>query len=237
MSTKRIISLLLLLFGETLIIVGFRHFGRNLPSEVLALNIVVSSIIFVLYFIVKIIPWFNFKDISQIGIGSIGPRWFITFFYILLAIGAMIFFNTVEPIVIFATQIIVHSILLFLLLLGLFMAVSASGKVQDVFVEERQRFDRIDEMKKTTKEVQLKLNQMPNIPTDIITKMSEIQENLRFISPSNNYGAIELEGNFITQMKAVKNCLFESPLKFDIIIENIKNCENTYNERKQIYSN
>jgi len=237
MNTKKIIAFLLLLFGEALMIVCFLHFGRSLPNVVLTLNIVVSSIIYALYFIDIIIPWVNFKDKSQKSIGSIGLRWFFTFFYMLLAIGAIIFFNTLAPIVNIATQIIVHGVLLFLLLLGLFMAVSSSGKVQEIFMEEKKNRDRIDEMKKVTKEDQLKLDQMTNIPPDIITRMSEIHENLRYISPSDNYGAIELEGNFITQMRAVSNCLFGSPLNFDRIIENIQNCERTYKERKHFFSN
>ena len=237
MNAKKIVPFLLFLFGEALIIVCFLHFGRKLPNDVLTLNIVVSSIIYALYFIDIIIPWVNFKDKSQKTIGSIGLRWFFTFLYMLLAIGAMRFFYTKEPDIHITTQLLVHGTLLFLLTLVLFMAVSASGKVQEIFIAEKQNRDRIEEMKKTTKEVQLKLDKLKNIPVDIITKMSEIQENLRYISPSDNSSAIELEMNFITQMEAVNNCLFDSPLNFERILENIKNCERTYKERKQIFSN
>ncbi len=95
----------------------------------------------------------------------------------------------------------------------------------------------IDEMKKITKEVQLKFDQMTNIPDDIISKINELQENLRYISPSNNVEAIELEENYVNQMRLVSNCLFDIPLHFDKIKENIKNCEINYKERKQIFSN
>jgi len=237
MKTKKIMLFLLLLFGEFLIIISFLTFGKNLPNEILTLNIVVSSIIYALYFIDIIIPWANFKDKSYKTIGSIGLRWFFTFFYTLLAIGAIVFLNTATPIVDFVIQTIVHGTLLFFLFFGLFMAISASDKVQKVFMEEKKIRDRIDEMKKATKEVQLKLDQITNIPTDVNTRINEIQENLRYISPSDNNEATELESNFITQMKAVSDCLSDSPLNFDRILENIKNCEQTYKERKRIFSN
>jgi len=236
MNSKKIFSFLLLLFGEALIIISFIYFGRNLSTELLILNIIVSSIIYALYFIDILIPWVDFKDKSQKNIASIGLRWFFTFVYMILAISSMIFFNTDKPQQI-TLQIIVHSGLFFFLLLGLSMAVSASGKVQEIYVEEKKNRDHIDEMKKITKEVQLKFDQMTNIPDDIISKINELQENLRYISPSNNIEAIELEENYVNQMRLVSNCLFDIPLNFDKIKENIKNCEINYKERKQIFSN
>jgi len=157
MNTKKIFSLLLVIFGEALIILCFLHFGRNVQTEILTLNIVVSSIIYCLLFIDIIIPWVDFKDKSQKTIGSIGLRWFFTFFYMLLAIGAMVVFNSVKPIH-FTNQIIIQGILFFFLLLGFFMAFSTSDKVKEVYVEEKQNRDRVDEMKKATKEVQLKID-------------------------------------------------------------------------------
>ena len=117
------------------------------------------------------------------------------------------------------------------------MAVSASGKVKEIYIEEKQNRDHIDEMKKITKEVQLKFDQMTNIPDDIISKVNELQESLRYISPTNNVEAIELESKYVNQMRIVSNCLIENPLDFDKIIENINNCKRNYKERKQIFSN
>ena len=128
MNAKKIFSLLLVLFGEALLILCFLHFGRNVQAEILTLNIVVSSIIYCLLFIDIIVPWVNFKDKSQKTIGSIGLRWFFTFFYMLLAIGAMVVFNSVKPIH-FTNQIIIQRILFFLILLGFFMACCSSDRV------------------------------------------------------------------------------------------------------------
>jgi len=159
MNAKKIFSLLLVIFGEAILILCFLHFGRNVQTEILTLNIVVSSLIYCLLFIDIIVPWVNFKDKSQKTIGSIGLRWFFTFFYMIVAIGVMVVFNSVKPIH-FTNQIIIHGILFFFLLFGFFMAFSSSDKVRDVYVEGKQNRDRIDEMKKATKEVQLKINQM-----------------------------------------------------------------------------
>ena len=236
MNAKRIFSLFLALFGEALLIFCFLHFGKNVQSEILTLNIIVSTIIYCLVFVDALIPWINLKDKSQKQIGSIGLRWFFTFFYLIIAIGVMIIFNSVKPIH-YTNQIIIHGILFFLLLLGLFMAFSSSDKVREVYFEEKQNRDRIDEMKKVTKELQLKLDAMNNIPIEIINRINELQENLRYLSPSNNSDALVLESKFVEEIRMLSNCFSDNPLNIEIVISNIKNCERTYKERKQIFSN
>jgi len=236
MNVKKTLALLLVLFGEVLLIISFLYFGRNVQSDILILNIIVSSIIYGLFFIGIIIPWIDLKDNSQRQIGSIGIREFVTYFYMLLAIAAMIIFNTVNPIN-FTDQLITHGILFFLLLFGLFMAFSSSEQVKEVYEEEKQNRDCIDEMKKATKEVQLKIDMMKDIPSDIISRLNALQENLRFLSPCNNNDAFELENKFVDEMKTLNNYFFNIPLNFDNIDENIRNCERIFKERKQVFSN
>lgn len=236
MNAKKIFSLLLALFGEALIIFCFLHFGKNVQSEILILNIVVSTLIYCLVFVDLIFPWINLKDKTQKHIGSIGLRWVFTFFYLILAIGVMVFFNTVKPID-FTNQVIIHGVLFFLLLLGLFMAFSSSDKVREVCFEEKQNRNRIDEMKKVTKELQLKLDAMNNIPIEIINRINELQENLRYLSPSNNSDALVLENKFVEEVRILSNCFSNDPLNIELVISNLKKCESTYKECKQVFSN
>ena len=137
---------MLALLGEALIIFCFLHFGKNVQTEILTLNIIVSTIIYCLVFVDVIFPWVNLKDKSQKQIGSIGLRWFFTFFYLILAIGVMVIFNTVKPIH-FTNQIIIQA-LFFFIVWAIYMF-SSSDKVREVYIEEKQNRDRIDEMKAT----------------------------------------------------------------------------------------
>jgi hypothetical protein len=236
MNAKKLFSLFIALFGEALIILGFLHFGGNLESEILTLNIVVSSIIYCLVFVDFIFPWVKLKDKEQKQIGSIGLRWFFTYLYLALAIGAMVIFNTTKPIH-FTNQIIIHGVMFFVVLLGLFLAYSSSDKVREIYFEEKQNRDRIDEMKRATKELQLKLDAINNIPTEIISRINELHENLRYLSPSNNNDALVLETKFLDDVKLLFYCFSDSPINMEAVISNIKNCERTYKERKQVFSN
>lgn len=147
----------------------------------------------------------------------------------------MIIFNTLSPIP-FISQLIIQGILLFLLLIGLFLAFSSSEKVQEIYQEERQILNKIDEMKKTTRELQLKLDRMTDIPVDVILRINNLQENIRFLSPCNNNRATELEKQFVEEMRMLHDCFVDIPLNIAKIQDNIKNCERTYKERKQVFS-
>jgi hypothetical protein len=235
MNSNKTLTVLLMLAGEALIIICFLFFGQNLPSGILTLNIVVTTVIYALFFLDILFPMVDFNDKSHKTIGSLGLRWFFTSIYTIAAIAAMIIFNTVKPIDL-NSQILIHAILFFLLAFGIYTAVSSSQMVHDVFIEESQNRDHIDEMKKATKNVLLKLEQMKDVPSDVNSRISALYENLRFISPSDNKAAFELESAFVNQMNNLLNCLFDIPFNYEKIIENIERCESSYKERKQIYT-
>jgi len=117
------------------------------------------------------------------------------------------------------------------------MTFSSSDKVSEVYFEEKQNRDRIDEMKKATKELQLRLDAMDNIPAEIVTRINELQENLRYLSPSNNSDSVVLETKFVEEIRFLSKCFLDDPLNMEKIKINIKNCERTYKERKQVFSN
>ena len=236
MNAKNIFSILLILFGEALIIFSFLNFGRSIQSEILISNIFVSTIIYCLLFANISFPWLNLKDKSQKQIGSIGLRWFFAFLYSLFSIGLMIYFNS-EKSIQYSNQIIIHSIFFFLLLCGLFMAYSSSDKVREVYEEEKLIRGRIDEMKKATKDLQLKLDAQDNVSTEIVTRINELQDNLRYLSPINDSRSIELEKRFLEEINELSISFSEETINMDNIITNIKNCESTFKERKQVFSN
>ena len=236
MNKKTIFSLLIAIIGEILMIICFLQFGEKVPSDILTLNIVVSTIIYFLVFVDLLFPWINLRDKTQKQIGSIGLKWFFSSFYMILAIGSMVYCNQVKPLD-FTNQLIIQSVLFFLLLLGLLMSFSSGEKVKEIYIEEKQNRDRIDEMKKATKGLQIQLDNAHTVPVEIINRIKELQENLRYLSPSNSSDAYALEDRFLEQIESLSNCFLEDPINMEAVISSIKNCERTYQERKNVYSN
>ncbi len=236
MIKNNILSSLLLAGGEVIIILCFLYFGRNSDSSILVLNIAVSSIIYFILFIDTVSPLVIFKNKSQGYVGSMGIKWFFTFFYILFAILIMLAFNLIFQINI-VSQLLVHSILFFLLLLGFYFGFSSSQNVNAVLMEENQSRMLLEEMKKNTKEVVAKLEKMKNMPPEVLFRMRTLLESLRFISPSNSIEASNHESSYLAEIVKLQNCLIDISPNIDSILICIENCEYHYKGRKQVYSN
>jgi len=236
MDAKKIFSVFLLIIAEALVIICFLYFGNNLDSKILTLNICVTSIILLILYFDIILPRIDLKDKAQKAIGTLGVKGVVGFIYMFLSIGAMISFNINEPVV-FYTQLIVHGILFLFLGIGMYYIMSLSDKVLEVYKEEKKNRGHVDEMKNITKEVRLKIDQMKEIPTLVTERINALQDNLRFISSTDNQEAFLLESSYVNEMKKVWDSLFDTPLNFDKILELINNCERVYKERKQQYSN
>jgi hypothetical protein len=236
MNAKKIMSWLLFLFGEALIITAFMLFQGSLPNNILVLNIVVSSIVYGLFFVDILVPWIDFKDKSQRKVGSMGVRWLATWLYAIAAIAVMIAANVVYDFT-FSTQLIIHGVLLFLLFLGLLGALHVSDKITQVYQIEKANRSGVTEMKKAMVTLKDKINETANFPEEFIRKVNALEESLRFIAPTENSEAHELERTFIDAINAIGFALTNYSLNEQHIEDSLKKCERLYQNRKQIYSN
>ena len=236
MNTKNIFLISLLLLGEALIIISFLYFGKLFSTEVLTLNIVVSSVIYSLFFVDILFPMVDFGDRTQKSIGSLGIRWFISILYIIFAIVVMVMFIILEP-EDTNIQILVQAILFFMLLFGMYSALASSEKVKETYTKEKEILNRLEEIRLAMNEVMIKLDQVKEIPDGISSGLASLQDDLRFISPCNNHSAHELEVKLLLGIKTLKERLYEIPLHNEEVVELTNNCRRICKARKQIFSN
>jgi hypothetical protein len=236
MDTKQIISWLALLFGEALIIAIFILFRGNLDDNVLVLNIVVASVIYGLFFVDILVPWIDFHDKSQRSVGSMGVRWFATWIYAIVAIAVMVAANIYSNWG-FSTQLVVHGVLLFFLILGFLGFLHVSDKVVQVHQTETSNRDGITEMKKAIVRLKDKISVTADLPDTFVQRINLLDENLRFISPVANSETRELERAFINTINSIDIALTNYSLNEQHIENSLKQCERLYQNRKQVYSN
>lgn len=234
MRQKQALSLLIALLGEIILVYCFIYFGKNVPRDILILNLGVSTIVYLLLISDLFRPWIDLQDKSQKQIGSIGLRWFFSFVYIGLSIGAMFLLNSTgnEP---FFKQLLAHSILFFLLLVGLFLALSSSEKVGQVYYEETEKKNRIEEMRNATKSIILMLEREDNVSPVLVNGLNELLEKLRYISPSNGERAISLERQFINDIEDLNKQILSNMSDLEKIDRCLKSCDSTIKERKKVY--
>jgi len=236
MSTKKIVSWLLLLFGEATIITTFILFRGETPNNILILNIIVATIIYGAFFVDILVPWVNFNDKSQRRIGSLGIRWVVTFFYAMAAIALIIVANRYYEFN-FSSQLMIHCGLFFLFLLGLLAASYASDKVENVYNQETVHRIGIIEMKNAMKDLKDKMNEINGLPNSFIQQVDTIEAGLRFISPTNNEEAYILENSFVDTVNNMMFSISDFSMNEEHIMNSLKKLEHLYKNRKNIYSN
>ena len=236
MNTKKTLWWLLLLFGEAILITAFILFRGNTPDNILTLNIIVSSLIYGLIFLNYQIPWIDLKDKSQKQIGALGISWFFTWFYAILAVAAMLLSNLTFELL-FSTQLIIHAVLLFFLFIGIWLSSRAADKVKDVYEQETSNRNGIIEMKTEMRCLKDKINESNGLPANFTQRIDELEENLRFISPSDNSEAYNLERSFIDALNEIKFAISDYSMNEERIENNLKKLERIYKNRKEIYSN
>jgi hypothetical protein len=236
MNTKNLLSWLLLLFGEAIIVAAFILFRGNTPDNILVMNIVVSSLIYGLFFCNFRIPWIDLKDKSKKQTGAIGISWFATWFYAIAAIAVMLCANLVYELS-FTVQLIVHCVLLFFLFLLVLLSGRSAGKVAEVYQAETLNRNGISEMKKAMRDLRDKISETAGLPTDFTQRVKFLEAALQFISPAENDEAYDLERSFVETIHAIRFALQDYSLNAEQINKNLSKCERIYNNRKQIYSN
>ena len=236
MDTKKILSFIALLGGEAIIIAAFLLFRGSLATDILVLNIVVSSVIYGLLFLDILVPWINLNDKQGKKVGSLGVRWLFTWLYAIAAIAVMLVGNLACEWS-FALQIIIHCVLLFFLILGLVASLHSGDKVQEVYQQETFNRNGINEMKTAIRDLKDKMNDLPNLPEYFIRKINTLEDSLRFISPTENAEAHGLEQQFIRVINDIAFAISNYSMNEEAIGSNLKKAERIYQIRKSIYSN
>lgn len=235
MDTKKILSWISLLTGETLIIAAFILFRGDLATNILALNILISSFIFCLHFLDILVPWIKLNDKSQKTVGSLGIRWFFSGLYAIAAISVMIVGNVTYEWT-FSLQIIIHGVLFLLFFLGYVAAFHSSEKVEEVYNQETANRSEINEMKTAMRNLKDRMCNLPDLPEYFSTRIDTLEENIRFVSPANIQEAHELEHMFTKIINDIAFAISDFSINEEAIRNNIKKLEIILQNRKQVYS-
>lgn len=231
---RKIISWITILAGEALIIAAFLLWGKY-EQNVLILNIVATSVVFGLFSVDFLFPWFNLKERSQKRIGSISVWWFAATIYSIAALAVVFLWSATWP---FNLQLIVHLALLLLLVLGLIASMGVADTVESVYIEQQVQRAGVEDMKRAARKLQAKVecSQEPISP-DHKGRVNELVENLRFVSPANVAEATELEREFVEVVSRLALRFDEYSLNQSTIERELREAENIFKSRKNLFSN
>jgi hypothetical protein len=226
------LSILLVVFGEVIIIAAFLFFGN--PSEEKYLYMAVSSVIYLMWFWQTFVPWLNLKDKANRELGSLGIKWHGIIIYSIAAIAAMLYCSFSQDEVPFNAQLIIHAILFFILFAYLVLGKSAEDKVASVHKKETIITEKRDEIKTAINNLRRKLSVKNEFPHRILERIAKLEDEARYISPSNSLQAQNLDGSFAESLKKLETKLDFGNLEQIEIDELLKLCEITLAERRRV---
>jgi hypothetical protein len=192
-------------------------------------------LVYLLFFAHLLFPWVNFKDKAQKSIGSLGIRWVVTMTYAGFAILSMIYMHLAK--ISFQSQFLLQAIFVFFLLIGLYGSLASSDKVGQVHQEQANNRALLDDMRKLARLVRVQMESNDNLDNEIKKSFYDLEENMRFISPSNQKEAWDLEIELTSQLQLIKTQINSMEPNATQLASSINSCQQLFKLRKQILSN
>lgn len=232
----KIISAVILLALEAIIISLALWAGEHfdIPTNILVLDIVVLTIMLVLGGYESFQPLFAmvFKKLDEVA--SLGLRWMSLAFYMVCAL-VLIVLGVIIPISFFF-QLIGQVFLLVILLAAYLTSSTTATLIGKVAAKEEKVLAGRQSMRTAVRQMKDEVAITSGVPEYINEAISEMEEKLRYISPSENPEAIAYEKQFADIAErvliAMNNVdMNEEAIKKDLLRLHrlIENRKNTYN--------
>ncbi len=233
MKLSTFLSIIAWIGGEVLIYFAFTLWC-TLEQDILILNMAVSALLYTFLFIDTLVPWIRIKDKSSKDVGVLGLRGLSLTLYLIAAIAVMILCNTVW-VCTFNIQLIVHCGLLLCFLFAIIMQVYTGEHIQDVHQAEEQVRRNIVNIRRTAQRLQMALD-TANLPPQQTNRLRTLCDNLRYISPSSQAEAQQLEQELDQRIIDLLPMLTSSA-NAAYIDAQIAQLEGLYQQRKSLYFN
>jgi len=234
MKSRTLLSWLALLGGVAIIVAAYIIWRGEAPANILTLNIVVTTFLWCLLFVDILVPWVDWSDASHRTIGSTGVRWFFTWTYIILAVGAIVMCNTVWK-ASFNLQLIIHCALIVGLVLGIVAVLHTSDKVAEVYAQEKTLRSGVVNIRQAYADMRAAFDDCQEAATAHAVKLEEIGEAVRYMSPSNNPEAIEYERQFSEIARSMPTLLYDYKMNSQVIKSDLDKAARLLKYRHNIY--
>jgi hypothetical protein len=220
--------------GLALVVTGWFLWGDQSQTDIFALNIAVSVVAYIVMFIDILLPWGNFREKTQRRIGNLAMRWFVQYGYSLAAIALLIICNLAD--LTFEVSLFLQCGLLILLLFGIATAKTSGNKIAEVSEEISHVVDCVQLMRDGQDSL-LEAAYDASAPAEVIEKIKQLGEDLRFITPSNSDISRKIEEQ-ITDLFARTASLFSSyEINNELVEANLTKASRLIEKRKSTYSN
>ena len=241
MNKKTLFGIVSFVLIETLIIVGFLHYWpEDGNSNLLVLDIIVASVVLLALSFDTFKYWIDLSSPQPRQVGSLGIRWFTSIIYVVLAILVMFLSGTGRPNMTatlslsFFSLVCIHLVLLLLFVGGLVWSFIAGDKVEEIAkIEEDKTLGRAS-MKSALRKLCDEVILNKSLPVSLGDSLSELAEDIRYITPSNNSEARELENEFCQTADSIRMALRQYDMNEEKVQNDLARLKILFQHRKEV---
>ena len=236
MKAKNLLLYAVFLGGLALLVSFFFIWrGESTPDNIFYLNLAVSVITYLVVAGTFLLRDAKTKENEGSVIGTWGVKWTVLTIYPLVSIGAMLLMSFLG--LGFTVQLFVHIIILILLALGFAGVFATSEKINAVQAKQDQDRNGVLEMKRAISDLQDAILDCPEATPQFKNRVNEIDQALRFISPSDSQLAKDYEEKFVQTAFDIQVAIKSFAMNADRIEVMLQKLDRIYNQRKNTYSN
>lgn len=168
--------------------------------------------------------------------GGIGIRWFFMWMYSTLAVIAMVIMYFTD--LAFSVQILVQAALLLLLLFGFFFSMLANKQVASVSRQHQREASGLNNMRELVSRFEIHISSK-NPDKTVVKLLDEIKDNIRYLSPSQDGIALDLESQFIVELSEIMTSIArgDKTLDTDEVLNKLDSCNTILKQRKNFRYN
>lgn len=244
MNGKTVYAIIAAALGEAIVIALNIIFRGDLPQDILILNIVVSTLIYMSSAWVYFIKLDRSDDKVGTWVGTLGVNLWGFNLYSLLALIALLAMNlhvivdqysNTYPVDI-KYQFLVHGILLLFLVTTRFFSKTVEGQVKNVYEKEEALKSGLGDMKSATKRLQDAIFVCEDVSPEIRKMIDSIQTDIRYLSPVKSREAKDIEEDFVAKVNALIPAFTNYKMNADSISKQIILLSHIVDNRKKIYN-
>ncbi len=204
MNAHIFIKFLSIVLGYALVISSFLVFGQSLETDILILDIIVSCCLYTNFVMIYIFPMIDVGKKAHKEVGMMGIYYYTLNVCSVLSVGFMIVGIIMKISV--GHQVIIQLFFLLILLVGMAATLHSGEKVERVYEKEQTALHRRDIMRDAMNDFMndLALRQDLNLDVQIMQRLQSIQEDVRYISPSFEEKATDIEDKFCQALATLK---------------------------------
>jgi len=228
---KNIYRILALLLGFGIIISSFIIFGHDIETKIKVLDIIVVCVLYSSVAELLFFPMINLTEKSNKEAAMMGVHY--NTLYTCICLSSVIILLGIVCDLSFTVQLIAQLVVLFIFFIGRAATLHSGEHAQKIYEKEQVVISGKMSMRKAMDSAMEEIVTSNNLNPNIVKRLEELSESLRFITPSGNAEAVELENEFSEMVHKVQVLCRDSVANSEVLIEDISKLERIVAKRKK----